>query len=192
MRAIPEEIERGRRIGARKRCIDGRVVEGKVGIEITGRRLRIGTPEVDLPPLRQHAFDGRRDEGGLSRSTVGHRSEIPRKIVGNEHRPPEVIECVGRGHYEVIRRYWIGEPEIPRGVAPVNGYLPFFRHPVGATHKGAAHDLLGQNIVVGHVVRVVGCPRDELRGCQLRSVLAVRDGGNEWIEDGAGIAGEAA
>ena len=120
MRAIPEEIERGRRIGARKRCIDGRVVEGEVGIEITGRRLRIGTPEVDLPPLRQHAFDGRRDEGGLSRSTVGHRSEIPRKIVGHEHRSAQVIEGVGRGHQEVIGGHGVGEPEIPRGVAPVS------------------------------------------------------------------------
>ena len=43
MRAIPEDIERGRRVGARQRCIDGRVVEGEVGLDKLRRRLRIGT-----------------------------------------------------------------------------------------------------------------------------------------------------
>src|SRR5207248_8485740 len=125
---------------------------------------RIGTRDVDLPSFRQHAFDGRRAEVALCRPRVEYGTEIPRKIVGDEYRPPEVIECVGPGHYEVIRRYWIGEPEIPRGVAAVSGYLPLFRYLVGGTRKCAAHDLPGQNIVVGHVVRVVGSSRDELRG----------------------------
>ena len=39
MRAIPEDIERGRRVGARKRCIDGRVVEGVVALDKIGRGL---------------------------------------------------------------------------------------------------------------------------------------------------------
>ncbi len=67
---------------------------------------------------------------------------------------------------------------------------------MGPAHKGAAHRLLGQDVVVNDNVTMVDGARDELRRSELRTVLSVRNGGERrqraGIENGAGITADTA